>query len=194
MANSTLTVSFTTQTLDDDGEIDLTVELDDEANKEANNGRTSSFLFGDDVYFKVFKNPLTGVNISTYQSDGNVTIDQTGVTDSDREEFALFSQPDISGYTYKESEKNDHNLEVPCNGVFSVTELGSGDLGVVSLDPEDPSVLVKASPGVVVGVVTYDATYDRYKLSGVTQPTGWVPTDDNNSYPVIVVIVGTQSE
>lgn len=190
MANSTLTVSFTTETLDDDS-IDLTVELDDDKNIIENDGRTSSFLFGDDVYFKVFTNPISGVNVTTYESDGTTSMDASGEIDTDREEFAIFSQPAIPGYVYKPSEKNDYNLQVPCNGTFTFSALGSGTAGVISL--ADPSTLVKANPGIVVGIIKYDAKFDRYKLSGVTQPTGWIPTDDNNSYPVVVVIVGVKS-
>ena len=61
MANQSLTISFTT-TGDDD--IDLTVDLDDEANAAANSGRTSSFIYGDEAFFRVFTNPVSGVDVT----------------------------------------------------------------------------------------------------------------------------------
>lgn len=186
MANSTLTVSFSTTSIDED--ISLSVELDEAANKAANNGRTSSFLFGDSVYFNVYSNPQN-VSIENYTSDGNVVAGINGTTE--QEEFLIFSQPDIDGYDYPSDEYNETSLETPCTGSFSSVALSASANGTVAVSPDDIETARKSIPGVAVYKANYESDYQQFCLTNVTQPPAWEPTEDDSSYPVTVIIVGS---
>jgi len=189
-----MTISFVTQTASDT--ISLIVDMNDEQNKLANNGRTSSFIFGDEAFFRVFTNPVEGVELYAFQSDGelarqNVIDDVHEQLSADLQEYAVFTQPpETNGGVV---EDNTANLSKPVSDpnppAFTAEGLppGASPCGIVSVSPEDPAVLQasQANPGVYD--VNYKAKYFSFSIKKDTIPPGF-PEDE--PYPIVIVIVG----
>lgn len=186
MANQSLTVSFSVQTSDDIG---LTVDLDDEMNYAENNKRTSSFRFGDTVYFRVFTNPVDGVTVTCYESDG--TLASHGTKDVEIEDTAVFSQPPEP---YGSAAENTSSVSIPVKSGFVATGLPSGSpCGSISVDSEDASQLQASQAGPGVYRISYTANCYSFSINKDTVPPGFdVPDSEGNyeSYPIVIVVVG----
>lgn len=186
MADTALTVQF--QTVSSETDTNITAELDDDRNSAANNGRTSSFKFGDTVYFRVYTNPVDGMDINCYNSDGTVTY-HGEESESNREEIITFAEPPES--KGGDPDNNTANLAVPCAEGFSAELLSTTGCGSIFLSTEDPEVAKASQAGVGVYRATYDTEYFLYDLAHVAAPDDW-PAGE--SYPVIILIVGTISD
>jgi hypothetical protein len=80
-------------------------------------------------------------------------------------------------------------LSYPASSGFSAVKLGSGTgCGSISLDPTDPSTAIASQAGPGVYTATYKAVYASKSIVGPSAPAGW---DSEESYPVVVVVVGS---
>ena len=176
MANSSLTISFATTTGSTDQFIDL--ELDDDLN-----GDKTTFLFGEIVYFRVFTNCTT---LDFYPTEGSVAANGTGTADI-VEQITFTEPPLAAGGIVSE---NTSSLGYPANdGSFSAVVLGSGSgCGTISVDSVDTKQAnaSQADPGVYTA--TYKSDYLGKKITGPTMPVDW---DTEESYPVVIVVVGS---
>lgn len=181
MANQSLTITFTAQS-----EAELTVELDDTLNEQENGGRTSSFLYGDEVYFRVYTNPITGVSVDCYESDGVITSKGTD-TDTIEETIIFTEPPESAGGNPSD---NTASLGKPVYSGFSASALGNS-LGSITVNPTDPAEVVASQAGPGVYEVSYTAKYYLFSLKKDTRPSG---VAINDSYQISVVIVGLLEE
>ncbi len=188
MANQSITVSFSTVGADG---LSLQIDLDDVKNAEINNGRTSGFIFGDEVFFRVFTNPVTGVTLSPFSSDG--VLGSYGVQSPiDIQEYITFDQPPAShGGLVKDMTAS---LGFPVSSGFSASPLGNSNCGSVTVDPKDISQAVASIAGPGVYDANYQAQFTRFSISKDSIPVGWEidpETGEYPPYPIVVVIVGT---
>lgn len=175
MADSSLTISFTTTTGSTDQFIDL--ELDDDLN-----GDKTSFLFGEVVYFRVFTNCTT---LDFFPSEGTVSDNGSGIADIS--EMISFTQPPSSAGGVISD--NTSSLSYPVSSSFSATAIGSSvGCGSISVDPVDPKQANASQAGPGVYTATYKSNYLSKKITGPNMPTGW---SSDESYPVVVVVVGS---
>lgn len=186
MANKqTLTISFVSaESLDD---VSLDVELDDVVN-ESVLGKTSDFVFGESVAFRVYVAPLDTSLLLT-PSDGNITTGTT-VNESVTGEFITFAE---AAEAYGgEVENVSASLDKPCFSGFSATLVSGDGVGSLSIDPEDPSKVLGSSTGIGIYKVSYTSKYTPYSLGGVNLPSGWpfADVDEDESYPVVIMVVG----
>jgi len=187
MANQSVTISFQSTTSSDD--ISLTVDMDDVKNLDTDNGgsgRTSSFIFGDEAFFRVFTNPITGVDVSCYESDGILSSYETGsavyAVDS---EILEFTQPyEAQGGVIDD---NVSSLAFPVTSGFVATVLSTKNCGSVSLNSLDPSEAKASAAGPGVYDASYTANYWSFSIQMPTIPTDW-PIDE--PYPIVIVVVG----
>jgi len=187
MAKQSVTISFSSSLADDP--IELSIDMDDVKN-EAANGRTSSFIFGDEAFFRVFTNPLSGVDITCFASDGVITSYEEGDAVFENQEYLEFNEPPESHGGVIED--NVASLAFPVYSDFIATGIpvGSNPSGSVTLDPADPSKAKAsiAAPGV------YDASYTSHYWSFSIRkdsiPIDW-PVDE--PYPIVIVVVGLAS-
>jgi hypothetical protein len=186
MADTSLTVQF--QAVSTETDTNIVAELDDDRNSAANNGRTSSFKFGDTVYYRVYTNPVDGMDVTCYNSDGTITY-HGKYSESDREQVITFAEPPES--KGGDPDDNTASLDVPCESGFSAELLGTTGCGSVYLSTDDPEVAKASQTGVGVYRATYDTEYFLYGLSNVAAPSDW-PAGE--SYPVVILIVGTLSD
>lgn len=179
MANSALTISFSTSLSDAAGDKFIDIDLDDELN----NDRTS-FLFGETVYFRIFTNCT---HVEEYPSEGTV-MDHGTKTAVDITDQLIFSQPPAAAGGI--AAENTAALNFPANsGTFSAVKLGSGaGCGSVTLDPGNNQVAIASSAGPGVYTAKYNADYLSRSIVGPALPAGW---DSEESYPVVIVVVGT---
>jgi hypothetical protein len=176
MAESSLTISFNTTTGSSDQFIDL--ELDDDLNDDK-----SSFLFGDTVYFKVFTNCST---VDFYLSEGSII--NVGSGTDDVTEIITFSEPPESAGGV--ASDNTASLSYPAkDGTFSATKIGSGTgCGTITVDSVDSKQVNASLAGPGAYIVTYKSDYLSKKITGPNMPYEW---DTDESYPVVVVAVGS---
>jgi hypothetical protein len=165
MAKQSVTISFVTSSMGDDG-ISLFVDMDDEQNEAENDGRTSTFIYGDTAYFRVFPSPIEGVSISCYPSDGSVI--SHGEHTADVDEIISFTEPpeDAGGAV----EDNTVTLEKPVFSDFSVEQVSETSCGAISVNPDT-------------------AKFQRFSISIPSKPAG---ISDDEAYPVVVSIVGSE--
>ena len=186
MAKKSVTISFSTISGDD---IDLTVDMDDVKNEDKDNGgsgRTSSFVFGDEAFFRVFPNPITGINIECFPSDGVLTSYEEGTAVYDHEEYLQFSEPyEAEG---GKIEENTASLAFPASSGFIATAKSANSCGSVTLDPLDPSFALASATGPGVYEASYTANYWSFSIQMNSIPNDW-PVDE--PYPIVIVIVGS---
>ena len=174
MANSSLTINFTTTTGSVDQFIDI--DLDDDLNNEK-----STFLFGDTAYFRVFTNCST---LSFYPSESSVSSNGTKTADS--EEYISFTQPPATAGGI--ASENTASVSYPINsGTLTATKI-AGDCGSLSVDAVDTKQINASKAGVAVYKVEYESDYKSYSIGGISAPPGWV---DDSTYPVVIVVVGS---
>jgi hypothetical protein len=183
MANSTLTINFTTVTGSTDKFIDA--ELDEIENNDA-----SSFLFGETAHFRVFTNCDS---VEFFESDGVVAPDNTtGATKAtkDVKEFITFTQPPAS--SGGKASENTASLSYPVKSgtTYVFTPLGDSNCGAISVDESDPKTARASAAGPGVYLAEYTAEYTKHNISGVQKPAIWDELEDEDSYPVVVVMVG----
>jgi hypothetical protein len=168
----------------DDG-ISLFVDMDDEQNEAENDGRTSTFIYGDTAYFRVFPSPIEGVSISCYPSDGSVI--SHGEHTADVDEIISFTEPpeDAGGAV----EDNTVTLEKPVFSDFSVEQVSETSCGAISVNPDNPSEAMASQAGPGVYRATYTAKFQRFSISIPSKPAG---ISDDEAYPVVVSIVGSE--
>ena len=185
MADNTtasLTVSFQAVIVDEDGNaIDgvgnyLSVEVNSE-----DNGDKTTFVFGDIVYYRVYKSPSIK-SLSIIVSDGSEAAVSTGHS-ADKVDVATFSA------------SNTTNVSGYINSITSVTALGGSSLGTISMAGGSTVKCSKESAGPadpLIGVyrIAYTTLYSIRKLFGVSQPPGF-GEDDFDSYPVVIYLIGT---
>jgi len=182
MAKQSVTISFVTA----ESDFDISVDMDDEKNFAANNERTSSFIFGDEAFFRVFTKPISGVSISCYQSDGVLT--SYGIESVSIQEYLTFTEaPESAGGVI---EDNTASLSKPVYSGFVVEGLpqGSSPCGVVSLSLVEPDIALASQAGPGVYDANYVAQYHSFSIKKDSIPTGF-PSDE--PYPIVIVIVGT---
>ena len=180
MANQSVTISFVTKTASE--AISLSVDMDTEKNEELNEGRTSEFIFGDEAFFRVFSEPIEGITIGCYPSDG--VIASYGEKTVDVQEYIQFIQPPlIAGGTV---EDNISSLDKPAFSDFVAEGLppGSSPCGVISVDPIDSSQANASLAGPGVYDTSYKAKYHSFSIKKDS-----IPSDE--SYPIVIVIVGS---
>jgi hypothetical protein len=173
MAKQSVTISFVTSSMGDDG-ISLFVDMDDEQNEAENDGRTSTFIYGDTAYFRVFPSPIEGVSISCYPSDGSVI--SHGEHTADVDEIISFTD-------------NTVTLEKPVFSDFSVEQVSETSCGAISVNPDNPSEAMASQAGPGVYRATYTAKFQRFSISIPSKPAG---ISDDEAYPVVVSIVGSE--
>lgn len=183
MAKQSVTISFITQTASD--LINLSVDMDDAKNTLANSGRTSSFIFGDEAFFRVFTKPVSGITVSCYQSDG--VIASYGQEFAPIQEYISFTEPPESAGGIIAD--NVASLSKPVYGNFTSEGLpqGSSPSGIVTLSLIDPAEVVASQAGPGVYDINYVAQYHSFSIRKDSIPPGF-PEDE--SYPIVVVIVG----
>ena len=191
MANQSITVSFSTASSDDS--IELTIALDYVMNAAENNKRTSGFLFGDTVYFKVYTNPITGVDLALFSSDG--VLGEYGVQPLEaNQEYITFDEPpESAGGLLKNM---NTSLSFPAYSGFLASALGDSACGSVTLDPDDATNVVASIPGPGVYDASYNSQYYSYSISKDSMPAGWEVdpiTGEYPAYPIVIVVVGTES-
>ncbi len=173
--NTSVTISFTS-TIVGDGEGSLSAEV----NADDNGGKTSGFLFGDTVKYRVYKssniNSLTV--ITTDGSEGSVS---TGNTES-LTEVVIFSG------------SSEASTSKPITSLTSATQLGGQDLGTISINGTSGVRCSKESTGEldpIVGVykIKYKTTYELRDLSNVSEPDGF-GLDGFTDYSVLVYLIG----
>lgn len=173
--NTSITISF--QSLVDEtsgeGALKLEVEADDQVDGD------TTFEFGDAPIFRQYK--TSNVSISErILSDDNASVGQNGSgTKSVEDEIVTFSNSNTASTTYPIKD-----------GTLSVEVVG-GNVGS-SFIKSGPSEIKATNPTnkdhpIGVCKVSYSADFTKWKLSGVTQPSGW-PTDE--SYPVLIYVFG----
>lgn len=165
MADSSITVTFVTQTSEDAEENNqsIHVELDDEKNLEVYGEEKSQFLYGEKAYFRIYKYP-DSLAISLTQSDGTLTNEGSGT--SETSENISFTNT------------NEGSAAKPVNQITGSSWLGKS-LGAVSA----VGTTVSASQtGVGVLKLEYTSNFTRHAIS-VEQKT-------EDEYPVIVFISG----
>jgi hypothetical protein len=177
---ASLSISFQTEIFDPENpdapaeaHLSVAVEADD-------NGGKSSFLFGDTVYYRVFKTPnITSLIVVT--SDGSENGHRTGLT-AEVQQAVAFTGSDVagvSGYLHR---------------LISASAMGGASLGAISKAGPTSIRCSKQSTGPLdplVGVynVRFETRYDLRRLSNVAQPAGF-GVDGFTSYPVVVYLVG----
>ena len=173
MANSNITISFSATTSSSDTYIEL--ELDDEQNNEE-----STFLFGDDAYYRIFTNCEEW---ESFPSSGNITDHGTGTKDV--EETITFTQPpeEMGGSAKDNTATLSHT---PKEGTFTATRVSDSSCGAISLDEVDPQTVKASQAGVAVYKVTYQSDFFSQSIT-VDQPSEW-PNDED--FPVVVVVAG----
>jgi hypothetical protein len=186
MGNQALTISFVTQS----DTAELTVDLDDVLNAAANEGRITSFIYGDEVFFRVFTKPLTGIAVTAHASGGVLTDHSVGGTIMSSvviEEQLSFIQPPLANGGVVAD--NVASLEKPAYSGFVAAGLptGASPSGSVTLDPTDAGQAVASLAGPGVYDATYTAQYWSFSIKQDTIPAG-VGTDE--AYPLVIVIVG----
>ena len=140
---------------------DLILQLDSEANDEK-----TSFNYGEKAHFQAFSHPTTMV-LSLTPTDGVISNEGSGTSDEE-DEIVTFVDPD------------EGNVSKPVHSITSYSWLGTS-LGSVS---SDGTTKIKTSQkGTGVLKITYKSNFRRYGLV--------LSTKDEESYPVIVVVVGT---
>jgi len=178
MANSSLTISFSTSVVDANLYIDM--DLDDELNE----GNTS-FAFGSgSVYFRLFTN-CSNVSFIASESEGTSPSSTTGEGSETAEitEIIIFAQDPAS------VEDNNTSLSYAAES-FSASAISAVSCGTVSLDPNDSlnKTVIASQHGVGVYEASYDAKYHSISIEAPTMPSGW---DTEESYPVVIVAVGS---
>lgn len=182
MANQSVTISFQSTSSDD---IDLTVDMDDIKN-EASSGRTSSFIFGDEAFFRVFTNPISGVAVTCYPSDGILTSYEAGsAVYTVESEILEFNQPyEAQGGVI---EDNVSSLAFPAYSSFLASALSTNNCGSVTLNSIDPSEAVASAAGPGVYDASYVAHYWSFSIQMPTIPSGW---PEGEPFPIVIVVVG----
>ena len=175
--NTSLTISFTIEGMEQQYQLSAEVNADD------NNGKTS-FLFGDTAYYRVYKSSNIASMI-VITSDGSEALANSNITATLSDEIVTFSG------------SSESSTSKPMITLISATALGSSALGTISANGEAGVKCSKVSSGPldpIVGVyrVTYRTQYALRRLSGVAQPSGF-GLGDFTSYPVLVYIVGVPS-
>lgn len=182
MANQSVTISFQSVSSDD---IELTVDLDDLKN-EASSTRTSSFIFGDEAFFRVFTNPVSGVAITCYPSDGILTSYEEGSAEYEIDsEILEFNQPYIA--QGGKVVDNVSSLAFPVYSDFVATALSVNNCGSVTLNPLDPSEAVASADGPGVYDASYVSHYWSFSIQMPTIPDEW---PEGEPYPIVIVVVG----
>lgn len=153
----------------------LNAELDD-----VKNVKSSPFLFGDSVFFKIYTNATT-VDLSV--SSGN--IDTHGVATEDIvDETIVFSLPVLPAIFAKTVEDNSVSLKYHASNTPSFSKIAGANLAP-SLSPIDDNLVLGNGFGVAIFNTTYQTTYKSYSLENVAMPSGFPP---DTSFPVIVFI------
>jgi hypothetical protein len=141
MANTSITVTFVTDTEDVEENASIQVQLDSERNDDE-----TIFLYGSKAYYQVLFSP-SSLTISQIASDGEITEEGSGITEFT--EYVIFSNSDEGSAQY------------PVSSVVSAEWQGDG-LGALSYTGK----IVKASKsGVGVLKLTYNAAFNRYAIS-----------------------------
>jgi len=185
MANQALTISFVTQS--DNAE--LTVDLDDVLNASTNSGRTSSFIYGDTVYFRVFTKPLTGIIVTAYNSAGTLVDVSIGGTVMEivvvTEQLVFTQPPSAQGGTLEDQVAS---LAKPAYSGFTSTAIaGSSSVGSVTLNPNNVQEAMASILGPGVHECSYNAQYSSFSINLATIPVGY---SSDVEYPIVVIIVG----
>ena len=188
MANASLTISFNTLTASADQFIDL--ELDDVQN-ELINEKTSGFIFGETVYFKMFTNCSDVTFITTLNPD-NVASGTGG--DDDVKEYITFLQPAGEGLGGKVADQTASLSKPVKPGTFSSTLIGGSSVGNITIKETDPKTAKAGALGIAVYEAIYQSTYTGHSIVGPPEPAGWVAQDadgdDVEAFPVVIVAVG----
>jgi hypothetical protein len=154
---SSILVEFKTSC--EDADAYLEVELDDELN-----GDRSCFLYGENVYFRVYHSPSMSITVET--SDGTVFLISTGNLEAVTENISFANE-------------NTGNVSKLIKAIVSWVWFGRS-LGSI-LKTGDTSIRASAS-GVAVVAVSYTTEYDVYALTlsdkGIAE------------YPVLVLVTG----
>ena len=175
MANESVTITFETYDSDSDSSASLSIELDDERNEEANSDRTSSFLFGDEVFFRVYP--------TTFDSD--ITIENT---DGDISSYGKKASMETETLTFTEPSSGDvsdntESLSNLCYSEFTSTSIGSNECGAISLGSDNITVNAEKA-GVGVFSVSYNVFYHLFSIKKDIMPSGW---DVDEPYPIVVL-------
>ena len=188
MANASLTISFNTLTASTDQFIDL--ELDDVQN-ELINEKTSGFIFGETVYFKMFTN-CSDVTFITTLSPDNITSRTGG--DDDIKEYITFLQPAGVGLGGKVADQTASLSKPVKSGTFSSTLKGGSSVGSIIINDSDPKTAKGSILNIAVYEATYKSTYTGHSIVGPSEPGGWVSVDADGenvvAFPVVIVAVG----
>ena len=186
MADNTtasLTVSFQAVIVDEDGEIidgdGSGTYLSVEVNSEDNDEKTS-FVFGDIVKYRVHKTSNI-TSLSVVVSDGSEGSVSVGNTET-LSEVVTFNGETANSSSFISSLTSSSRIAAYDLGSISKVGPTTVKCSKVSAGPADP----------LVGVyrINYETKYDIRKLYGVSQPTGF-GDDGFDSYPVVVIVIGT---
>ena len=176
--NTSVTISFTSAIVGD-GEGTLSAEV----NADDNGGNTSGFLFGDTVFYRVYKSANID-SLVVITSDGDEQSVSVGNTDTVTETVVFSGSQETS-------------TSKPITSLTSATQLGSNNLGTISINGSSGVKCSKESTGEldpIVGVyrITYVTTYEKRQLSNVSEPDGF-GDDDFTDYNVLVYLIGILS-
>ncbi len=147
----------------------IIVEADKDLNVDSSGDEKSSFTFGDNYYFRVYK--TAGISgYKTAVSDGTLTTVGTQQSVTQEE-------------TIKFENTNTAEVSYPINSINSITWWGtspgtikkSGDMEVSS-----------ESEGVAVGRLSYESTYDSYSIS-ISQPANY-DSESDEGYEVLIYV------
>ena len=180
MANASLTISFNT-TSSADQFIDL--ELDDVLNKDE-----TTFIFGTEVFFKMFTDCTT---VDFFATENSVSNGTDGIDDV--VEYISFTQPPVShGGKVKD---NTATTSKPITGAWSWKQVGTSGCGSITTVDGDLKTLKASAAGPGVYEITYESAYTGHKITGPSEPAEWVSEtadgEDAPDYPLVIVAAGS---
>ena len=129
------------------------------------NDEKTSFEYGEKAYFQAFSYPVSMV-LALTPTDGVISNEGSGTSDEE-DEIVTFVDSD------------EESVSKPVLSITSYNWLGTS-LGSVA---SDGTKIITSVKGTGVLKITYTSNFRRYGLV--------LPTKDEESYPVIVVVVGT---
>ena len=178
MANSSLTISFSTSVTDANLYIDM--DMDDDLNV----GQTSFAFDSGTVYFRLFTNCSAVTFTASDGSTSPSSITGSGSENTNITEIITFAQDPNS------TDDNTASLSYAATGSISAVLKSSIGCGTVSLDSNDSTnkTVIASQHGVGVYEVSYDADYHSISIEAPSMPSGW---DVEESYPVVIVAVGS---
>lgn len=177
--NASLTVNFQTTVVDGDGNLINEAYLAAEVVAE-DNADKSSFVFGDQVKYRVYKTPnITDLLVTV--SDGADAHVASGLSE-EMSEVVAFSGTNVA------------SVSKYIFSLASAIRLGGQDLGAISIAGPTAIKCSRQSAGLIdplVGVyqLSYTTRYNLRKLFNVAAPAGF-GLNGFTSYPVMVYLVG----